>query len=449
MNLPESFVAHLQSGCLPEGDGAPTLLAVSGGVDSVVMAHLFRRADLPFGIAHCNFRLRGAESDADAAFVRDLASGWDVPFFTADFETEQYAAEHGLSIQMAARELRYAWFDRVATENGFGRVATAHNLDDSIETALLNFARGTGLNGLRGIPAASKMSTGMWLIRPLLFAERTDIETFARTENITWRDDSSNAGDDYARNFIRHRVTPLLETLNPNFLQTARRNLSRLNAAAGNLDFLLQRYFAAETAPDAALTLGLQQLRALPEPFEALRTLLKNRQFSAEQIRQIADGLDHTGLSVTSTSGWRLLVDREKIMVEPPASAGLSGLRIQPDDLMLSLPDGRRLVLMPTDKAAPLPDGTEAVTVDAGKLQYPLLLRSWQAGDVFQPFGMQGKSQKLQDFFINRKVPRFEKDRTPVLVNGDGSIIWVIGHRLDERFRVSADTQHCLKITCL
>ena len=167
MNLPELFATHLQSYGLPEGAGAPTLLAVSGGVDSVVMAHLFRQTGLPFGIAHCNFRLRGAASDADAEFVARLAADWQAPFFTTAFDTEQYAAENGISIQMAARDLRYAWFQQMATENGFARIATAHNLDDSVETALLNFTRGTGLNGLVGIPAMSQMPSGALLIRPV------------------------------------------------------------------------------------------------------------------------------------------------------------------------------------------------------------------------------------------------------------------------------------------
>lgn len=449
MNLPELFATHLQSGGLPKGPDVPTLLAVSGGVDSVVMAHLFRQAGLPFGIAHCNFRLRGAASDADAEFVATLAADWQAPFFTAAFDTEQYAAENGISIQMAARDLRYAWFQQVATENGFARIATAHNLDDSVETALLNFTRGTGLNGLVGIPAMSQMPTGVLLIRPLLFATRADIETWARSQHIHWREDSSNADDEYARNFIRHQLRPLFETLNPNFLHTVGRNLSRLNETAENLNFLLHRYFATDTPPDTALTIDAKKLRALPAPAEALRNLLKNKQFSSEQIRQIAAGLDHTGLGVESASGWRLLVDREKIMVEPPGSAGFSALRIQADDLMLRLPDGRRLLLMPTDSTAPLPDGTEAVVIDAEKIQYPLLLRPWQPGDVFQPFGMSGRSQKLQDFFTNRKISRFEKEKIPVLINGDGAIIWVIGHRLDERFRVFPETVNCLKITCL
>ncbi len=428
-------------------DGRPTLLAISGGVDSVVMAHLFREAGIPFGIAHCNFQLRGEASDGDEFFVQQLATGYGVHFFSKHFETKTYAEQHGLSIQMAARALRYDWFREIADEHGFARIATAHNLNDSVETALLNFVRGTGLSGLGGIAVNA---TG--LIRPILFAARPEIEHYARAHQLDWREDSSNATDDYARNFIRHQVVPLLEELNPNFLHTAERNLLRLRETDENFHFLLQNYFRAETLAPNGFSIDKQKLAQLPAPNQALHKMLKPCGFTSEQARQLADSLDHVGLELYSNAGWRVLNDREKILIVPPQPSipsPQSPIPIVENDLMVRLPDGSKLVLVPSDVAAPFPDGRESVLVDAEKLRFPLHLRPWLPGDAFQPFGMGGHSQKLQDFFTNLKRSRLEKEKTWVLENGDGTIIWVLGYRLDERFKVVPQTGNFLKISIL
>lgn len=457
MDLLERFKAFVKENDLVP-DARPTLLAVSGGVDSTAMAHLFHAAEFLFGIAHCNFQLRGQDSDADELFVEKMAAEWGVPFFVKRFETKTYAEANGLSIQMAARELRYAWFREIAASEGFARIATAHNLNDSVETALLNFVRGTGLTGLKGILAQVAN-----LVRPLLFASRADIESFAKTQKLAWREDSSNFSDDYARNFLRHRVIPLLEELNPNFLQTAARNLVRLRETSENLDFLLQNYFKENQSDDVSqlsesyqlsesLTLEKQELAQLPAPRRALREWLKKYDFTEEQARQVAENFDHVGLEIFSSSGWRLLVDRSKIFLTRELRTSDSRLqipeiKIQPDDLMVSVPGGGRLFLTHTETPEPYPDGREAVIVDTEKLRFPLILRPWKPGDSFQPFGMGGHSQKLQDFFTNLKLSRLEKEKALVLENGGGAIVWVVGHRLDERFRVTSGTKKFLKIS--
>jgi tRNA(Ile)-lysidine synthase len=499
MTMLERFQQFLAAQQMLPPDSAPTLLAVSGGMDSVVMAHLFRAANLPFGIAHCNFQLRGAESDGDADFVKKIAIDFDVPFFIKRFETSDYAKKNGLSTQMAARELRYAWFAEIAASNGFGQVATAHHLNDSVETALLNFVRGTGLAGLRGIhPSPSLEGRGVWrlsaaapasvgkaplpsgegsgvgLLRPLLFATRAEIEAFARENQLVWREDSSNAGDDYARNFLRHRVMPLLEELNPNFLHTAERNMRRIGEAEENLKFLLGEFLhptpdpspegrgvwrlsaaAPASAGKAPLPsgegsgVGLKALAQLPHPAQALRQFLQPYGFHAEQARQVAEHLDHVGFKMDSAQGFRLLVDREKIIIYTESgTSDISSepLLVQKDDLMVSLSDGSRLILMPTEATPPFSDGREAVVVDAEKLIFPLSVRHWRAGDSFQPFGLGGQSQKLQDFFTNQKISRLGKEKTWLLLNGDGCPIWVVGWRLDERWRVFPKTQKALKI---
>jgi tRNA(Ile)-lysidine synthase len=447
----QDFLAAHQM--LPVGS-APTLLAVSGGVDSVVMAQLFRAANLPFGIAHCNFQLRGPESDGDADFVEKIALDFDVPFFVKRFETSSYAQENGLSTQMAARELRYAWFAEIAASNGFGQVATAHHLNDSVETALLNFVRGTGLAGLRGIRPTPSLPMnrdrlGVGLLRPLLFASRAEIETYAHENRLAWREDSSNAEDDYARNFLRHRVVPLLEELNPNFLRTATRNMARVGEAEDNFQFLLEDFL--QLPPRAFESRVKKQLLSqLPHPAEALRRLLKPYGFDAEQARQVAENLDHVGLEIDSTKGGcRLVVDREEIIITTESSTSAlknESLLIQKDDLMVSLPDGSKMFLVLTESALPFPEGREAVAVDAERLAFPLTLRHWQPGDSFQPFGLGGQSQKLQDFFTNQKISRLEKEKIWLLLNGDGCPVWVVGWRADERFKVSVRTQKALKI---
>lgn len=443
MNLPEQFKSFVRTNRLLPANN-PTLLAVSGGVDSVVMAHLFRTTGFLFGVAHCNFQLRGEESDGDELFVRQLADAWAVPFFAKRFETKTYAEQNGLSIQMAARELRYVWFREIAEEHGFERIATAHNLNDSVETALLNFVRGTGLSGLKGIAPLSGS-----VVRPLVFATRAEIERYATAQNLAWRDDSSNASDDYARNFLRHRILPFLEELNPNFLQTAARNLARLRESDENLHFLLRAFFGEKPDSENEFSIDKQKLAQLPAPRRALRELLKNYDFTEDQARQMAENLDHVGLELRSNAGWRLLNDREKILLAPPHSATLKAHKIHADDLMLTLPEGGKIFLIHADVAPSFPDGREAVLVDAAKLRFPLLLRAWQQGDWFQPFGLNGHSQKLQDFFTNLKLSRLEKEKVQVLENGDGAIIWVLGYRPDERFKVTSETKKFLKISYL
>ncbi len=426
-------------------DATPTLLAASGGLDSTVLVHLFQASGLPFGIAHCNFQLRGEESEGDALFVQDLAGRYAVPFFLQRFDTATYAGQAGVSIHMAARALRYSWLEELRAENDFGAIATAHHSNDALETVLLNFARGTGLAGLTGIPLRNGS-----IIRPLLFATRTEIERYARENNLAWREDRSNATDDYARNFVRHNLVPPFQALNPNFLATATRNLRHLRGTRANADFLLRRHLALPDRLDQEFPIDKQALAQLPDARQALQEVLAPYGFTEEQARQLVENGDHVGLELHSPPGWRILNDRRQLLItRQDSNAAAAPLRIQANDLMLRLSDGRTLLLTPAAALPPYPDGRLAVLVDAEKLQFPLLLRPWQAGDWFQPFGMQRQRQKLQDFFTNAKLSRLEKEHCLVLENGDGALIWVPGHRLDERFKVQPTTNKAMKISFL
>lgn len=446
MDLLDGFFKFIKTNSLSFDSEKPALLALSGGLDSMVLAHLFRRAGFAFGVAHCNFQLRGAESDDDEQWLAKVVQEWAVPFFVKRFDTKDYAARNGLSTQMAARELRYDFFAQTAETEGFGSVATAHHQNDSVETALLNFVRGTSLPGLSGMAAhrAIRPDSTVELVRPLLFATREEIFAYAEAQKITWREDSSNASDDYARNFVRLQVMPRLEELNPNFVDTAARNLRRIRSADENLRFLLQQWLLGDAPVNGTilpLSIDKQRLAQLPSPRQALRQWLKPYGFDAEQTRQIAENLQHVGLRLLSNKGFWVLIEREKIVLSSQEHPQQASVPIQEDDLMLRLPDGSRLFVLSGTSAD---SGPTAAQVDADKLRFPLHLRHWLPGDSFQPLGMGGKSQKLQDFFTNRKLSRLEKDEVWLLLNGDGAVIWVLGHRLDERFKLGLNTTNAL-----
>ncbi len=464
-----------------QGEARRVLLAVSGGVDSMVMLHCFQAIGIKYAVAHCNFQLRGQESDGDEKFVREKAAELDVPFFTKRFDTKTYASENGISTQMAARELRYAWFEEVAAKNTCQQVATAHNLNDSIETALLNFIRGTGLQGLVGMRNAEcgVRNTGVeqhnrpWpfeqpsethsalriphsaILRPLLFATRDEIIAFAQANDISWREDSSNASDAYGRNFLRRHVMPKMQELNPNFLHTAERNLVRLRDTRENFEFLLRQFLGLPNEVleevSGSYSIDKQKLVQLPSPRQALYDLLKPHGFTEDQARQMAEKLDEVGFLLHSASGWAALCERAAVLVQSPTSdkQQIVAQTIQENDLMLRLDGGGTLFFMPAALGGSFPDGRESILVDAAKVQFPLSVRHWREGDAFHPFGMGGNSQKLQDFFTNLKLSRFEKEKVRLLLNGDGAVIWVIGHRLDERFRVGENTAKGLKISFL
>lgn len=440
MQLQEHFLAFVQRHQLVSGE-APTLLAFSGGLDSTVMAHLFKWAGFPCALAHCNFQLRGAESDEDARFAEALARDRDLPFYIQTFDTQAYAQANGLSIQVAARALRYHWFEQLCAEEGFARVATAHHSNDSAETILLNLVRGAGLSGLGGIP----LQNGR-IVRPLLFAARTDLEAYAHAHGLAWREDSSNAKDDYARNFVRHQVVPLLQTLNPALTGTLAHHAALLRDTAANYDFLLRQYADWRPCPEG-LCLDKAKISQLPAPAQALFEYLRPYGFTPEQARQLADKLEEPGFILTAEPSdaqklaARVLVDRSRILLEHSGTADVpQEVLLQEDDLMLRLPGGGTLFHMPASTEPPYPDGREAIVVDRDLLQFPLRLRPWQPGDRFQPIGMEG-SKKLQDFFTDLKLSRFEKQKMLVLENGDGRIIWVLGHRADGRFKITTTTQ--------
>jgi tRNA(Ile)-lysidine synthase len=421
-------------------EGGTVLLAVSGGMDSLALAHIFHLNGWPFAIAHANFQLRGAASDADEAFVTARAKDWNVPFFVRRFDTEAFAQAQGISTQMAARTLRYEWFEAIRSEQGYVSIATAHHLDDQLETLLLQLARRAGLPALGGIRPVQGA-----VIRPLLCATRDDIVQFVQQNNIAWREDESNATDDYARNALRHHAIPPLKTLYPDFPEAASRSMDHLATTSDNYLYLLRHLADLSTLP-AKIEKSL--ILALPHPADALLLLLSPLGFAPEQVRQMAAGHTKSGLTWDSDKA-KVVNDRTHWLIQTlEQEAETTAITIADDDIMVRLPDGQKLFFLPVSPKAPFPNGQTAIVVDAGRLTYPLTVRHWQAGDVFQPFGMDGKQQKLQDFFTNQKYSVADKARTWLLTDATGAIIWVIGARMDERFRVRIDkTTFALKIS--
>jgi tRNA(Ile)-lysidine synthase len=437
MDLKHRFLKNLES-----QEQGSTLLGVSGGLDSVVLAHLYANAYANFTIAHCNFQLRGDESEADVTFVEDLANKLGVPFVSRSFDTIEVAFKYNLSIQMAARELRYRWFESLMEEFDFQRIATAHHLNDSIETALLNYTKGTGLKGLGGI----RMLNNKKVFRPLINVTKDEIATYAKKHNLIWREDSSNASDKYQRNHLRLNVVPALETINPSFLHTAASNMKRIQETSDAFDFLAEKYFKTLIKTTGnELSIQRNEIENLPGLPTLLYKWLEKYGLNDDQIRQLSEHIISGRTLELETEEQHISLTRKELIIGSGVEINQI-ISIKPDDLMLTLPDETKMIILKSSIELPYPDGKMSVLINADLLKYPLTLRHWKAGDTFQPFGMKGMGQKLQDFFINHKLSPKEKDRQWILVNADDTIIWLPGMRLDHRFRIQENTQNALKI---
>lgn len=421
--------------------GEKVLLAVSGGRDSMLMSCLFAKANFSFAIAHCNFALRGAASDADEQLVRSWAAVLNVPCFVERFDTEGYANERGISIQMAAREMRYAWFDSLLAEHGYGKLAIAHHKNDSMETVLLNLCRGTGLAGLHGILAKRDR-----IIRPMLYLSRTEIDRAVSDLDVLYREDASNRSDKYARNRIRLNVIPELKKINPALEETFERNTERFQEVEELMDGIKQRTKEQLLNPaDSGFDIDVKQFLAL-RPLKLMSYfLLSDLGFSETTLNDLVASLDKGVCSGRQfhAPAFVLLVDREKLMIRRKKEGNGA------EPVCLSLQDseiwkGSRLSVS-LSVGAPVSDGQDVVSVDGDKLVMPLQVRAWQKGDYFYPFGMRGK-KKVSDFFVSIKLPLLEKEKIPIVVNGNGEIVWIAPFRLDNRFRVSEKTQRIFNL---
>jgi tRNA(Ile)-lysidine synthase len=416
-----------------------TLLTVSGGVDSVVMARLFYRAGLSAGIAHCNFGLRNEESDGDELFVRQLAEQYNYPVFITRFDTKSFAQEHGISTQMTARNLRYQWFEEVRKRENYDFVATAHHINDSIETVMLNLARGTGLAGLHGI-AIKKHN----LIRPLLFASRQEILHYAAENHIPFREDSSNSSTHYKRNLVRHEVIPVLKQLNPALEKTFKGTLTRLKAAEALLENSLKEWQdKVVEIQNGDLLVPIEALTCLPEPVYRLWFILQHFGFSYGQVEDLFESVDGISGKQFQSGSHTVLKDRQFFIVSERKTQNtieeliiedLNGTYLM-NELTISFETMINTVHFKFENASTL------AYINEDKLIFPLLIRNWALGDRLCPFGMKGKSKKVSDLLIDQKLNLNQKKNVRVLLNGNGDIIWVIGLRADERYKISDTTE--------
>jgi tRNA(Ile)-lysidine synthase len=423
------YITDKQLFCPPDR----ILLAVSGGMDSVAMCHLFYQADQPFAIAHCNFKLRGAESDEDQEFVQKLAASYNVPFHVIHFDTEKFARDKKVSIQMAARELRYAWFNALLHKEKYNYLATAHHKNDLLETVLLNLTRGTGISGLHGIkPKAGNV------IRPILFATREEINQYVLNENLSWREDSSNSSVKYQRNSLRHEVIPILKKINPNLEETIEQSIEKISAVENifhaKVNEIKQLSFKQEKE---TIYLDREILLSQVEPAIILYEILKDYNFSYREIINLIN-ITETGKKIESESHIAVK-DRTQFIITPRKTDLEIEYKIEKNDRELNLNNSKLTFSCVDNKNFEISRSPDIGCLDFDKLRFPLILRNWQEGDSFFPLGMSQK-KKISDFLIDSKVPLTFKHNVKVLVS-DGQIAWVIGHRIDNRFKISETTE--------
>lgn len=423
------------------------LLTVSGGKDSVAMLDLFCGAKLSFAVAHCNFQLRGKDSDDDQIFVENLCKENNVVFHTKTFDTKAYAKKNKISIEMAARTLRYEWFESLRQELNFDYIATAHHLNDSIETVLLNLTKGTGISGLKGISAKKEH-----IIRPMLFASRQEIDAYVADKSLSWREDSSNASNDYQRNLIRNQVVPLLKKINPNLDETFARNLERFQSLEADFRKNLSHFRTTVMREEnGVFFLKIATIKYWQSANYYLEELLKEFGFNYFQSKEIFNSLDGLSGKVFHAENFTLLKDREELVISTPYPSEKSiSLSINLEEINKRQPFDfldKKLKIMALNIEeidSKFERNNAILFADFDKITFPITLRQWQEGDWFIPLGMKGK-KKVSDFLIDKKVSLNLKKST-FLLTSQASVVWVVGQRADDRFKLTDSTKKILKI---
>ena len=432
----KKFQAHITSRNL-FNQSSQLLLAISAGVDSTVLLHLLMQSGYKPALAHCNFQLRGKDSVADEQFCRQLAKKYKLTFHCKRFDVQGYCESKGVNTQLAARQLRYAWFHELMEEGGYNFVLTAHHAGDVVETIFINLLRGTGINGLKGIPESNQK-----VIRPLLPFTKEEIKRYAKTNNLKFRLDKSNNENKYERNFIRNKVLPLLRQLNPSLEETFLRNSFHFQQEAGIVkEFLSNKAVDYCTQTHDSLFINRNRLRHEHYLESILNYILGGYGFNGTQLRNIAEivrSAEGVGKGFR-TATHVLTVDRSDLIVK--AVPG-------PNETLYikDLAHLKKLSFIKTVglKQFKLPHASEFI-VSQRKLVFPLTIRGRKTGDRFQPFGLKG-SKLLSDFMKEQKWNSFEKENASLLVNGNGEIMWVMGYRSDERYRVSGKEADLLKL---
>jgi tRNA(Ile)-lysidine synthase len=415
------------------------LVAISGGIDSVVMAHLLKKSGFQFSLAHCNFGLRKKDSDYDEDFCRQLAKTLEVDFYSVSFDVKAYQKKNKLSVQMAAREMRYHWFRDLLDNKKINYLLTAHHGNDVIETTFINLLRGTGINGLKGIPEKSGQ-----IVRPLLSFTKEEILAYATENKISFRLDKSNFEDKYERNFLRLNILPAFKKIHPNIEKTILNNVANFKEEAGIVnDYILATLERLASSKKDMLFLDKKML--LKEKY--LKTLLHHSLapmgFNASQINDLEKNIRSNGLTgkTLNSATHTLTIDRQQLVVKKNGDAAPGETQI------LSMAQLQKCPLFKVKKTGSFEvPGKNELYLEAATLVFPLLIRTRLTGDRFKPFGMKG-FKLLSDFLKEQKLNKFEKESCKLLVNGNGEIIWVMGHRSDERYKVNLKNKELIKIT--
>ncbi|GEO08068.1 tRNA lysidine(34) synthetase TilS [Segetibacter aerophilus] len=472
MNLLESFVQHLKQFPFIQPK-QKQLLAVSGGVDSVVLCELMYKAGYDFLIAHCNFQLRGAESERDEQFVRSLGEKYGKGVLVQKFETERYAADNKASIQVAARKLRYDWFRSIlhgeedAAQENFNAqsieqpeltphnstltpykaqhkphyIVTAHHANDNIETILMNFFKGTGIAGLHGIlPVQGK------IFRPLLFAKKEELLDYADQNQLTYVEDSSNLTDKYTRNFFRQHLFPLLKEIYPEVEDNLLKNIERFSEAEELYKQAVEQHKKKLLEVKAnEIHIPVLKLQKTPAVSTIVYEIVKDFGFKAIQVSEVVRLLEsETGKYVLSSSH-RVIKNRKWLIISPVATTEASNILIEEKDKQVIFNGGELLLkTIKLSSSFQIPSDKTVAGVDQGLIVFPLLLRKWKQGDYFYPLGMK-KKKKLSRFFGDQKLSKTEKENVWV-VEMDKKIVWIVGHRIDDRFKITPSTKEVLEL---
>ena len=438
----ERFKLHIETN-LPFLLGKRLLIANSGGIDSMVLTHLFSKMDVDLHVAHCNFQLRGEASDTDAEFVENITYLSSNQIYINLFGTENYAKKHNLSIQLAARELRYQWFDELLKEKELHYILTAHHADDNLETFIINFTRGSGLEGLTGIPQQNGN-----IVRPLLPFSREEILKYAKENQIEWREDETNASTKYLRNKIRHEIVPLLKEINPSLLDSFSNTIEFLHQSQSIVDDQIEsisRSIATRNHQneEEIIEIDIPKLKELSNPKAYLYQILKEFNFTA--WNDIHDILDSQSGKQIFSSSHRLIKDREVLLISKLQVDSQENITIKIDEFSKEISSPINLRFNTQDIENPAV--ASEILVDKDLLKYPLFVRKWKNGDYFYPTGMQGK-KKVSKYFKDEKLSLLDKENTWILTNADDEVIWIINKRQDRRFATTKNTKQTLKISC-
>ena len=447
MELLQNFLAYIKKQhLLSKKDNL--LIAVSGGADSSVLCALCAAAGFSFSIAHCNFKLRGPESDRDELFVKKLSEKYSVKLFLKTFDTFSEVKLHKTSIEETARNLRYDWFKQLlfeseATENPLTLLLTAHHADDNVETVMMNFFRGTGIKGLRGILPKQQQ-----IVRPLLFAQRKDIEEYAIKNGVGFITDSSNSSNDYTRNLFRNEILPSIEKIYPETLRNVLKNIERFAAVEYLYDESIEqiKQKLIEKKGDEIHIPVLKILKIKPLQ-TVIYEIIKDAGFTAMQVNEVEKLLHSESGKYIKSASHIILLNRKWLIISPnKSSAHLKNIIVEEQVNNILFEEGT-LQIFPSDIPENLSVNSSTVYIDAGNLTYPLLLRKWKTGDYFYPLGM-SKKKKLSRFFIDQKLSLLQKEKCWVL-ESDKKIVWIIGYRIDDRFKITSSSIQIAKLSLI